>query len=78
MTIGTGFMSYGYPMMANNFAMMQMSNQNTMQYLTCKYGCSDCFRTTPYLQEYPKPFNPKPKQAMQPSAISRFWHKMVG
>ena len=76
----SGFVNYG---MMNGMSMMGgmngVNSGNMHQYFKMKYGCEDCFRTQPYMQEYPKPIMPVAKQATkQPSLIQRILNKIMG
>ncbi len=71
MTFGIGGYGMGNPMMMGG-----SSNMN--QYFKAKYGCEDCFRTQPYLQEYPKPIMPLAKESIQKSFWSRILSKLLG
>jgi len=51
---------------------------NMFQYYLNKYGCEDCFKKSPYPQEYPKPFTPEPKGALKPSLTRRFLNNVTG
>ena len=51
---------------------------NVFQYYQSKYGCEDCFRKSPYIQEFPKPFIPEPKNSLNPSWWQRFLHNVFG
>lgn len=55
-----------------------MGGGNMNQYFKSKYGCEDCFRTTPYMQEYPKPIMPVAKESIQPSFGQRLFNKIIG
>lgn len=74
MTFGIGGM--GTPMMMGG--MSGMNSGNMQQYFKSKYGCEDCFRTQPYLQEYPKPVMPVSKETRNPSFWSRLLNKIAG
>lgn len=60
------------------FGMNNIGGGNMHQYFKNKYGCPDCFRTQPYLSEYPKPITPLPRQVMRPSFWQRFINKLAG
>ena len=78
-------MNIGNPMMGMN-SMMPMSNsmgmsgssENINQYYQLKYGCADCFRSQPYLQEYPKPIIPWSKEEIETNIFKQFFRKIFG
>lgn len=90
MTFGLGN-GYGMPMVGgmnpimNNMSPMPLNagmsnfmggNINMPQYFKEKYGCADCFRERPYLQEYPKPITPIINSVESKSLFARIFMKM--
>ena len=77
-------MSFGYgniynlPMNGMNRTNMMSSPGNIQQYFMQTYGCEDCFRKEPYMQEYPKPIMPLSQESIQPSLIKRLLAKIMG
>ena len=69
MTLGIGS---GYGMSMIGGMNSTMGTANVPQYFKQKYGCEDCFRARPYLQEYPKPLVPLAKESMETS----FWQRL--
>ena len=67
-----GIGGYGYNMMSG------ITAGNTDQYFKAKYGCEDCLRTQPYLQEYPKPIMPVAKESIQQPWFKRLLNKIIG
>ena len=66
MTLGIGSSMGGYPSMMGISGMgsgIGTQTGNINQYLNMKYGCEDCFRKEPYIQELPKPYLPLPKES---------------
>ncbi len=72
------FGNYGMYGMNSMYGMNNTGGGNVPQYFKNKYGCADCFRTQPYLMEYPKPMIPLPKQAVEPSFWRRLLNKIAG
>ncbi len=66
---------FGYPGMCGMYG---MHSGNTNVYFRNKYGCEDCFRTTPYWKEIPIPVTPEPKNALKPSLLKRFLNNVLG
>ena len=64
---------YGYMMPGSMYNTGHMD-----QYFKSKYGCEDCLRTQPYLQEYPKPIMPLAKESVKPSFFARLFNKIIG
>ena len=59
--------------------MNMMSNSGNIQrYFKQTYGCEDCFRKEPYMQEYPKPIMPVAKESMQSSWFKRILERIMG
>ncbi len=78
MTLGIGGYGMGNPMMMDGMSQMGGSSTNMNQYFKAKYGCEDCFKTQPYLQEYPKPIMPLAKESIQKPFWSRVISKLLG
>lgn len=76
MTFGIG--GFGMNPMGMNSMSTMGGSTNINQYFKAKYGCEDCFRTQPYMQEYPKPIMPLAKESIQKPFWSRMLNKLLG
>ena len=77
MNIGSSMMGMTTPMSMYGGMGAAGGGQNIPQYYQNMYGCADCFRSQPYLQEYPKPVLPLAKESLRPNLFQRLLNKMV-
>lgn len=79
MNIGNSMMGYGMNNINSMMGMgMNTGSQNVPQYFQQKYGCVDCFKSQPYLQEYPKPLIALSKESIPKNFFQRFINKIFG
>ena len=75
-----GGMNYGA---GNGYAQNRINNsqipaENVHLQFKAKYGTEDCFKQTPYIQEYPKPYIPLSQNAKRTPTIIKLLKNFIG